>query len=878
MVLDLTYEEGQNWVALPADLYKINMMEMKSGEVSEENMDDTASVGEGTSFTMRGRTYTQYDEEHFTIECYDTDEDGNKLDTCSFIYLPATNEVLVKPANTLVNEVWGEVKLTYKNNSFGFNTSKIQRTVKLHWKGTPASATVEYYIEKEPGSGEYELKDEGEFDGFNGIEYDLIVDEKFTNKYDGYRLKWVEFADTALLKERYYNLLESFNQLAGGNVQNPEQRDRILEQSAKLDAAFDNYNNYGQNIVDTIEKGEGTLYFLMGETDTVVKVYFDHIVNDVEWRVWGDPSMDGAMGTMLGHGKIENVAEGEKIADRLTDADEIIKKYENALTLERREMAVNKEGAEFTEFKDDTLMGKESVVVDYYVKGKTYKLTWKMDGETVKTDEIGAFYRTALTVPETATATEGFSILYWDASDMNKDSGITYYIPDIVTENARFVMPARDAVIEAKLQPKKYTIEWYADDRLLARDSYAEYGSVISQSPWFPRNMNDHQINHWFLVTSEGLVALEDSMTVPAGNVRLQVNYEFIPYTATFMDGNTVVATIDEDDDRQVTTPEYRNRTRENQGYELTWLFHAPEYSGMEDREYNPGDKAFMPYADATFTAVWTCAKHRWDAGKVTTDSTCTKEGVKTFTCLNCGETKKEKVASTGHNWNGGTVTRQRDCGHSEEITYTCTACGETRTESGAAATGQHTYGAATYTWSTDCEGCYASKSCSVCGHAVSETATVTWVITTQPSGSTPGTKTFTATFTSANGFENQTTTLNFTADQSLYYWGVVGDTPARVAVGNDSTIHIHVVGTANDTDSVSLWIDDLFRTLSVLYEGNYEAAYQYVAPAVDPFAGLTIADVIGQTYAVYFSEVANFPGGDTTAYMDPPLQVTFYR
>ncbi len=882
--LDLKYEEGQNWVALPADLYKINMMEMKSGEVSEEDMDDTASVGEGKSFTMRGRTYTQYDEEHFTIECYDTDKDGKKLDTCSFIYLPATNEVLVKPANTLVNEVWGEVKFTYKNNTFGFNTSKIQRIVKLHWQGTPASATVEYYIEKEPGSGEYELKEEGEFDGFNGIEYDLIVDDKFTNKYEGYRLKWVEFADTAQFKERYYNLLESYNQLAGGNNPSPEMLQQIAEQRAKLDAAFENYNNYGQNIVDTVEKGKGTLYFLMGETDTVVKVYFDHIVNDVEWRVWGDPSMDGDMGTMLGHGKIENVAEGTVIADKLTEADEIIKKYEKALTLERREFAINEEGAEFTEFKNDTLMGKESVVVDYYVKGKTYKLTWKLDGETVKTDEIGAFYRTSLKIPETQTVAEGYSILYWDASDMNKDSGAAYYISDIVTENARYVMPARDAVINAKLKPNMYTIEWYADDRLLARDSYAEYGSVISQSPWFPRSMNDHQINHWFLVTSEGRVALEDSMTVPAGDVRLQVEYEFIPYTATFMDGNTVVATVDEDENRQVTVPEYRDRTRENQGYELTWLFHAPEYSGMSDTEYKPGDKAYMPYSDATFTAEWKCARHRWNDGVITTDASCTVEGVRTFTCLNCGEKKTEQIATTGHNWNGGTVTRQRDCGHDEEITYRCDNCGATRTESGAPATGQHTFGTATYTWSNDREVCQGSKTCSVCGRTVTETATVTSAVTTQPSGSTPGVKTFTATFTAANGFTTQTNTLEFLADTNVYCISVLGGGFSDMAAIQGNTISILIPNTDYDDTSIGLWVDDIISELKVMYEGNYVGAYVYDGPNPsdetapgNPFAGITVAQAVGQTISISFTVSGTF-AGNISNYAAAPTQITFHR
>ena len=304
----------------------------------------------------------------------------------------------------------------------------------------------------------------------------------------------------------------------------------------------------------------------------------------------------------------------------------------------------------------------------------------------------------------------------------------------------------------------------------------------------------------------------------------------------------------------------------------------------MEDREYNPGDKAFMPYADATFTAVWTCAKHRWDAGKVTTDPTCTKEGVKTFTCLNCGETKKEKVASTGHNWNGGTVTRQRDCGHSEEITYTCTACGETRTESGAAATGQHTYGAATYTWEADHSGCFASKTCSVCNSEIHEDATVTSQITLQPSGSTPGEKTFTATFSGNNGFTTQTDTVEILIDDNLYYRKQTITTSQPYVAVENGTIKIQLVGDDVNNEPVTAWLDDLAGNLVVWYEGQYERLYDYNDdPDNDlstppPFDGMTMGQLLlNHVYEIEYTLDPNFPG-NSNDYQDPPFQLVFYR
>ena len=41
--------------------------------------------------------------------------------------------------------------------------------------------------------------------------------------------------------------------------------------------------------------------------------------------------------------------------------------------------------------------------------------------------------------------------------------------------------------------------------------------------------------------------------------------------------------------------------------------------------------------------------EHTWNDGEVTTAPTCTKAGVKTFTCATCGETRTEDIKATGH-------------------------------------------------------------------------------------------------------------------------------------------------------------------------------------------------------------------------------------
>ena len=48
---------------------------------------------------------------------------------------------------------------------------------------------------------------------------------------------------------------------------------------------------------------------------------------------------------------------------------------------------------------------------------------------------------------------------------------------------------------------------------------------------------------------------------------------------------------------------------------------------------------------------------HSWDEGEVTTEPTCTEEGVMTYTCTVCGETKTEAVETAAHPFKDGVCT-----------------------------------------------------------------------------------------------------------------------------------------------------------------------------------------------------------------------------
>ncbi len=73
---------------------------------------------------------------------------------------------------------------------------------------------------------------------------------------------------------------------------------------------------------------------------------------------------------------------------------------------------------------------------------------------------------------------------------------------------------------------------------------------------------------------------------------------------------------------------------------------------------------------------------HEFDAGSITTPATCTSEGVKTYTCTLCGETKTEAIPQLSHSYDSGRITTEASCTSEGEKTFTCTLCGNTRTES----------------------------------------------------------------------------------------------------------------------------------------------------------------------------------------------------
>ena len=186
--------------------------------------------------------------------------------------------------------------------------------------------------------------------------------------------------------------------------------------------------------------------------------------------------------------------------------------------------------------------------------------------------------------------------------------------------------------------------------------------------------------------------------------------------------------------------------------------------------------------------------EHSWDAGKVTTEATCTTDGVKTYTCSVCKTTKTETIKATGHKeteirnaveatcqqegytgdkvcktcgtvlekgttiakknhtWDAGKVTTEATCTTDGVKTYTCSVCKTTKTETIKATGHKETEIRNAVEATCQQEGYTGDKVCKTCGTVLEKGTTIakknhTWdagKVTTEATCTTDGVKTYT--------------------------------------------------------------------------------------------------------------------------------------
>jgi len=102
-----------------------------------------------------------------------------------------------------------------------------------------------------------------------------------------------------------------------------------------------------------------------------------------------------------------------------------------------------------------------------------------------------------------------------------------------------------------------------------------------------------------------------------------------------------------------------------------------PTESSEEPTE-EPTEEATEPTTEAP-----TECQHKWNAGEIVLEATCTKDGKKRYTCQKCGETRDESIEATGHNYSAEETPPT--CTAKGKVVYTCASCDHSYTETIAA-------------------------------------------------------------------------------------------------------------------------------------------------------------------------------------------------
>ena len=133
---------------------------------------------------------------------------------------------------------------------------------------------------------------------------------------------------------------------------------------------------------------------------------------------------------------------------------------------------------------------------------------------------------------------------------------------------------------------------------------------------------------------------------------------------------------------------------------------------------------------------------HSWGAWNVTKAATCAETGIQTHTCTLCKVSEDKVIPATGnHTWGDWTVTKAATCTEAGSQSHTCSVCGHTAEEEIPVIAHQFAS-----EWSADESNHW--HVCTVCGAEEDKAAHTKngGVVTTKPTETTEGERTFTCT------------------------------------------------------------------------------------------------------------------------------------
>ena len=255
-----------------------------------------------------------------------------------------------------------------------------------------------------------------------------------------------------------------------------------------------------------------------------------------------------------------------------------------------------------------------------------------------------------------------------------------------------------------------------------------------------------------------------------------------------------------------------------------------PIYATLGTYQLKDGDVVRMYYVACPTES----GQHTWNDGQVTTAATCTENGVMTYTCTMCGDTKTEVIPATGHaygepvwKWTDdfkatATFTCANDATHVENVTaevtsavttpaacettgvrtYTAKVTFEgkeytsTKTET-IAATG-HAYGEPVWSWTDGFKATATFTCANNAAHVENVTATVTNAVTTEATCEVDGVRTYTAkvTFEGKEYTDTKTETIAATGHaygEPVWKWNDDFTASATFTCANDAS-HVEKV------------------------------------------------------------------------------------
>ena len=124
---------------------------------------------------------------------------------------------------------------------------------------------------------------------------------------------------------------------------------------------------------------------------------------------------------------------------------------------------------------------------------------------------------------------------------------------------------------------------------------------------------------------------------------------------------------------------------------------------------------------ETTITAI-PALGHDWDGGSITTEATCTEEGVMTFTCNRCNNTRTESIDAKGHAFSEEfTVDQEPSCTQEGSKSKHCVRCDEV-TDVTSIPIIDHSFGEWEEISPSTCEDSgIKQRSCVACGYTESE-------------------------------------------------------------------------------------------------------------------------------------------------------------